>query len=280
MKRSLIQKWKNLQKNKIKIGLFLLLFSCANILLAQEIIVIKESKGTAFISGDISPNQAKKKALNEAKINALKAAGIGENIKSFELLYSSQAGKDYQQFFSSNIQSEMQGNILSYEVIKEETVQKSELELYAEVTISASVIKYETKPDVKFDVNIEGIKAVYNNEEVLKFNIKTSQLSFLTIFNITDTEASVFFPNSYEKNNELLPLIIHDFPFESIDYILYTDLKDKETNRLLFVFTKTSIPFIKMDKEQVTNEDAIFNWIYSIMPDQRNVQYYSVIVQK
>jgi hypothetical protein len=90
----------------------------------------------------------------------------------------------------------------------------------------------------------------------------------------------VFFPNSYEKNNELLPLVIHNFPFAAIDYILYTDLKDKETNRLLFVFTKTFIPFIKMDKEQITNEDAIFNWIYSIMPDQRNVQYYSVIVQK
>ena len=183
-----------MQTNKIKIVLFLLLFG-ANILTAQKIIDIQESKGIAFISGDTSPNQAKKKALNEAKINALKAAGIGENIKSFELLYSSQAGKDYQQFFSSNIQSEMQGNILSYEIIKQETIQKSELELYAEVTISASVIKYETKPDIKFDVNIEGIKAVYNNEEVLEFTINTSQLSYLTIFNITDTEASVFFPN-------------------------------------------------------------------------------------
>ena len=174
----------------------------------------------------------------------------------------------------------MQGNILSYEIIKQETIQKSELELYAEVTISASVIKYETKPDIKFDVNIEGIKAVYNNEEVLEFTINTSQLSYLTIFNITDTVASVFFPNSYEKDNKLLPIKVHEFPLGQIDYMVYTDLKDKETNRLLFVFTKTSIPFIKMNQEQVTDEDAIFNWIYSIMPDQRNVQYYSVIVQK
>ena len=268
-----------MQTNKIKIGLFLLLFG-ANILSAQKIIDIQESKGIAFISGDTSPNQAKKKALNEAKINALKAAGIGENIKSFELLYSSQAGKDYQQFFSSNIQSEMQGNILSYKIIKQETIQKSELELYAEVTISASVIKYETKPDIKFDVNIEGIKAVYNNEEVLEFTINTSQLSYLTIFNITDTEASVFFPNSYEKDNKLLPIKVHEFPLGQIDYELYTDLQYQEMNRLLFVFTKSYIPFIKMNQEQVTDEDAIFNWIYSIMPDQRKVEYYSVIVQK
>ena len=62
--------------------------------------------------------------------------------------------------------------------------------------------------------------------------------------------------------------------------MVYTDLQYQEMNRLLFVFTKSYIPFIKMNQEQVTDEDAIFNWIYSIMPDQRNVQYYSVIVQK
>ena len=269
-----------MQKNKIKIGLFLLLLFCANILLAQKIIRIKESKGTAFITGDISPNEASIKALNNAKINALKAAGIGENIKSFELLYTSDAGKDYQQFFNTNIQSEMQGNILSFEVVKEETIRKSELELYTEITINASVIKYETKADIKFDANIQGIKGVYNNNELLKFNIKTSQLSFLTIFNITDMEASVFFPNSYETKNELPPLVSHNFPSKSIDYILGTDLKDRETNRLLFVFTKTYIPFIKMNKDQITSESRIFNWIYSIMPDQRNVQYYSLIIQK
>ena len=269
-----------MKNNKIKIGVFFLLFCCANILLAQKIIKIKGSKGTAFISGDISPNEAKKKAINEAKINALKAAGISENIKTFELLYTSESDKDYQQFFSSNIQSEMQGNILSYQIIKEETIQKNELELYLEVTISASVIKYETTPDVTFDVNIQGIKAVYNNNELLKFNIKTSQHSFLTIFNITDTEASVFFPNSYETKNELSPLVFHKFPSKLIDYELTTDLKDKETNRLLFVFTKTYIPFIKMDKNLITSEDNIFNWIYSIKPDQRNVQYYSLIILK
>ena len=35
--------------------------------------------------------------------------------------------------------------------------------------------------DINFDVNIQGIKAVYNNNDALEFNIKTSQLSFLTI---------------------------------------------------------------------------------------------------
>ena len=57
-------------------------------------------------------------------------------------------------------------------------------------------------------------------------------------------------------------------------------LQNQEINRFVFVFTKSNIPFIKMDKELVTTEASIFNWIYSIMPDQRNVEYFNVIVKK
>lgn len=241
---------------------------------------MKDIKGTAFITGDVSPNEATKRAIAEAKINALKKAGIGENIKSYEMLYSTENNKDYQQFFSSNVQTEIQGNILSYEVVKAETLKKSDLEFYIEVTLNASVVKYETKADVTFDVNIDGIKAVYNNDALLQFSVTCSQLAYLTIFNITDTEASVFFPNPYEKNNELSPLVVHDFPSTKIDYQLHTDLQEKESNRLIFVFTKKPIPFIRMNEDLITSEEAIFNWIYSIMPDQRNVQYFSLLIQK
>ena len=72
---------------------------------------------------------------------------------------------------------------------------------------------------------------------------------------------------------------INKFPPQA-DYELETNLKDKEFNRLIFVFTKTAVPFIKMNKEQVTTNEAIFNWIYSIMPDQRKVEYRSLVIQK
>lgn len=267
--------------NKTKFGILCLLLFCVSIVKAQKIIEITDSKGTAFISGDVSPNQAKKNALNGAKLNALRAAGISESVRSFQTLYENQTNKDYQQFFTNNVQSEMQGNILSYEIINEQTIQKSEIELYVEITINASVVKYETLPDVNFDIDIEGIEAVYNNNEPLEFTIKTSQLSYLTIFNITDTEASVFFPNKYETANRLDPVKEHNFPLDDeLDYWLYTDLQNQEINRFVFVFTKSNIPFIKMDKELVTTEASIFNWIYSIMPDQRNVEYFNVIVKK
>jgi hypothetical protein len=152
--------------------------------------------------------------------------------------------------------------------------------LYIEITIDAAVIKYETKPDNTFDAYIEGLKAVYNNHDKLTFTVKTTQACYLTIFNITDVDATLMYPNSYEKQNPFNSIKVYNFPSGQVDYSLETDLKEKESNRLIFVFTKTAVPFIKMDKDQVTTNDNIFNWIYSIMPDQRKVEYRSLIIQK
>jgi hypothetical protein len=275
----LILKWKKCQKSS-KVAFCLLAFFLTVDLSAQKIIKIRDIKGRAFISGNISPNEAKNLALNDAKLNALKAAGIIENINSYQLLFSSQEKNEFSQFFSSDIQSEIQGGIDSYEITNQATIKKSEIELYIEITIDASVIKYETKPDNTFEVYIEGLKSVYNNYDNLTFRVKTTRECYLTIFNITDIDASLMFPNSYEGENHFNSIQSYQFPVGQVDYMLETALKEKESNRLIFVFTKTAIPFIKMDKDQITTNDAIFNWIYSIMPDQRKVEYRSLIILK
>ena len=272
-------KWRRCQKSNNYLLCFLILFTGSN-LFAQKISQVSGIKGTAYITSDISPNQAKVQALNDAKINALKTAGIGEHINSYQLLFTSQQKNDYSQFFSSDIQSEIQGAVQSYEIKSEKTYCKSEFEIICEVTIDASVIKYETKPDVTFDANIEGVKGVYNNDDKLTFTIKTTQSCYLTIFNITDKEAFMLFPNIYEKQTPLNTLERYKFPIAKIDYTLHTDMKQQETNRLIFVFTKTPILFIKMDKEQVTTHENIFSWIYSIMPDQRKTEYFTLTIQK
>lgn len=270
------QKWP--KSNSLFLFSFLFFFKLN--LLAQKTVHLKGIKGQAFISGDISPNQARLSAINNAKINALKAAGIEENISSYQLLFNSQEKNEYSQFFTSDIQSEIQGAVESFDIINQTTIRKSDIELYLEVTIDASVIKYDTKSDTNFDVFVDGIKGVYNNNDKLTFSIKTSQPCFLTIFNISDTEASVMFPNNFEKNNLFNPLNTYQFPISQVDYILETEMKDKEVNRLIFVFTKTLVPFIKMNDYQSTTSDAIFSWIYKIMPDQRKVEYRSIIIQK
>jgi hypothetical protein len=252
----------------------------ANFLLGQKTFSVSNIRGSALISGDVSPNLAKKQALNDAKINALKSAGIREHLSSYQVLFTSQQKNDYSQFFVSDIQNELQGAVQSYELKTEKTYCKNEFEIIYEITIDAVIIKYESRPDAAFEVSIEGVKKVYNNDEPLKFNVKTSQISYLTVFNITDTEALLLFPNKYEKQGQCKPLEVCKYPVAKIDYILHTDKNGTETNRLIFVFTKIPVPFIRMNEEQVTSNENIFSWIYSIMPDQRKVEYLTLSIQK
>lgn len=258
------------------IYLVLLAFSVCS----QKSIDVENIKGECPILGDISPNIARERALNDAKVNALKAAGIDETVNSYQLLFTSQAKNDYSQFFSSDIQSEMQGAVKSVKVLSEKNFCTNDGRIICEVIINAVVVKYTTKPDVGFKSNIEGLKGAYNHGDNLTFNVKTTQNCYLTIFNITDTEAGVLFPNDYEKDNKLKKQEQYNFPTAKIDYSLGNNTKNQEINRLIFVFTKKEIQFIKMSKEQNTNSESIFNWIYSIPPDERYVEYFTLSINK
>lgn len=263
--------------NKILVLVLLLVIGLPSF--AQKVSQVKGIMGTAYISGDVSPNQAKVQALNDAKLNALKAGGIGERISSYQLLFSSQQKNDYSQFFSSDVQSEIQGAVQQYEIKNERVYCKSEDEIVSEVTIDATVVAYDTKPDIGFDAHIEGIKGSYNNNDKLHFTVKATQECYLTVFNITDKEAFMLYPNAYEKQQKITPTETVVYPTVRIDYTLHTDLK-QETNRLIFVFTKKQLPFIRMDKNQVTTHENIFGWLYSIPPDQRKVEYLTLTIQK
>jgi hypothetical protein len=235
-------KWRKPITSNLVVIIF---FSSINILYSQEIKSVKNIIGNAFISGDISPNQARAQALNDAKINALKSAGIAENINAYQLLLTSQNNNDYRQFFASDIQSEMQGAVQSYSIKSEKNYCKNDKELICEVVIDAEVIKYNTKPDINFDVNIIGIKGAYNNNEKLTFTINSTEACYLTIFNLADKESTLLFPNEYEQHFLINSNQKINFPVAKIDYLMNTEVKPQETNRLIFVFTKTKIPFIR-----------------------------------
>lgn len=258
--------------------IFLLLLAIS--VYSQKSIDVEKIKGECVIAGDVSPNMAKERALNDAKVNALKAAGIDETVNSYQLLFTSQAKNDYSQFFSSDIQSEMQGAVKSVKVLSEKIYCSNDNRIICEVIINAVVVKYTTKADAGFKSNIDGIKGVYNHGDNLTFNLKVTQNCYLTIFNITDSEAGVLFPNEYEKENALKKQDVYNFPMAKIDYSLGNNSKNQEINRLIFVFTKKEIPFIKMNREQNTTSETIFNWIYSIPPDERYMEYFTLSINK
>ena len=131
-------KWKNwLRVNNLFFFIYLLPISIS----AQKIVNIKQVKGISIINDNLSYKEAKLEALNDAKINALKQAGVIENINSYQVLMSTQGNKDFSQFFSSGILTDLQGAVSKYNITKDYYYnKKSENELTVEVEISAEVI--------------------------------------------------------------------------------------------------------------------------------------------
>ncbi len=95
-----------------KIAIFLLL---TNNLSAQKIVKVRGVKGEYQLApkSEISPKAAYDKAVNDAKLNVLRKAGIAEHISSSDVLTKQQQGSDLKQIFTSISAVEISGAILN-----------------------------------------------------------------------------------------------------------------------------------------------------------------------
>lgn len=246
---------------------------------AQEIKHIRGAKGNYLISGSVSEEDAKMKALAEAKVNALKMAGVSENIKSYDMLFKSEVGSKYEEVFLSDIQSEIRGAIKDYTMDFRKGLDEQK-NFFIEVSIDADVILYKTSADPAFSVAIDGIKQGYQTGEKLTFTITPSINCYLNIFNIYEKNAALTYPNSYEKQQMLVAGKSYTFPLNNkIDYPLERTTVDPEKNKLIFVFTKDNIPYIKYKgEEQATSFEEVSSWLFSIPPDRRINHYISFVI--
>ncbi len=241
----------------------------------QDVIEVEGARGIGVIAGRVSELDARRDAINDAKVEALRMAGITEHLQSYELLFTSQHNQDYSQFFSTDIHAELQGAVQSYEIVSERRLQNPATNLFeVEVIINANVVKYDVRPDPDFNTEVNGIKGIYDEGELLEFSVHTTQNAYLHVFNINDHEAYLMYPNPWEAfrlidaNNE------KDFPFGYVDYYLEKATGETETNRLIFVFTKSPLRFrAYQGEEQTTTPEQIFSWIYGISPDLRSTDY-------
>lgn len=248
---------------------------------SQEIKKVTGAKGRYIISGNVSEEEATNKALAEAKLNALKLAGVAEHIQSYDMLFKSEVGTKFEEVFMSDMQSEIRGAVRNFDMTAEKGIDELK-NFYIEVTIDAEVILYTVGSDPAFKVRIEGIKQGYQDGEKLFYTVTPTQNCYLTIFNLYEKNATVIFPNPYEQQQLFEAGKSYKFPLtELIDgYDLVKTTKEPEKNKQVFVFTKDNIPYIKyllIDGDQVTSFGEMSTWIFSISPDKR-VSYFESFV--
>jgi hypothetical protein len=247
---------------------------------AQEVKHIKGATGRYGITGDVSEEMAKQKALAEAKENALKMAGVSESINAYNMLFKSEVGSKYEEVFISNLQSEIRGAVKNIVPQYSKSMNDHKDAFFIDVTIDADVILYKTGPDPAFKVAINGIKPGYQNGEKLTFTVTPSMNCFINIFNIYEKDAALTYPNNYEKQQFLEEGKTYTFPLNpQIDYPLEKTTKEPEKNKLVFVFTKEKMPYIDIrGEDQNTSFEDVSSWLFSIAPDKRFSKFESFVI--
>lgn len=252
------------------------LFSCAYASSIEEVSMVC---GESVMSGNTTLDEAKKSALQDAKTNALRRAGVEETIRSNQLLSSQQADrKTFAQQFTEFTNTEISGDIVDYKLLKdyEITTNRDGISV-CKVCIDAKVKKYDTKRDLKFDFKLDSLSAKYSAGDELTFVVRPLSQGFLKVFLIDGTtQADIIYPNAYEaitlfeaKKSIRLP---------STTKIRYTLTKsdtksNSDINYLVLVYTKEEYPF--MDK---VNPENILKWIASIEPSQRAVKFETLVI--
>lgn len=246
---------------------------------AQEIINVSNAIGRQVIAGSISEDEARTKAVAQAKVDALRKAGVAEHIQSYEMLYKSEIGNRFDEVFMSDMLSEIRGAVRKYDIVKIDKGLDEYKNFYLEATINAEVVLYSTGKDPAFQVNIDGIKQGYQSGERMRYTITTTQDCYLNIFNLYENNASLIYPNNYEKSRLFKAGESVTFPLSNLmeGYTLEKSSSQPETNKLVFVFTKENIPYIKFklnqEGDQITSFEEISAWLLSISPDKR-VNYF------
>jgi hypothetical protein len=229
-------------------------------------------KGVAIGSANESLEHVEHRAINEAKIKALKQAGIEENIASFTDYFKMEDNEKYEDLFTTDFLSDIRGAVKDVDVVDTKKSFDEFGQLKIEVVINCTVVKYLTEKDLTFDAWVEGIGMFYQNETGLLFKIKSSKDTYVKIFLFSQTEAFQLFPNNYENSYLLKANTEYKFPSETMDYTLETN-KKSEMHRMIMVFMKEDIPYTN-DVEY----KQIIDWIFSIPPHGRVIKSFGFSV--
>jgi len=272
-------------KKTILLFLILALFSSLHVLGQKKKTVT--AKGT-FISLDLTPEQTRAKAIEDAKRNALVKAGVSETVTFTDFSYKFEDNERFNEIFQAISSIQTGGEIIVDEVLNETKTFNDFGNMVVEVEIEATVYRHRQKADPTLLISVEGIDEVYKNEDLLQFHFTPTQDGYLKIFNITEDETSVLYPyrdtenpqyndktDNLFKAGQTVQLPLH--PAYSEGYFLEVDTpgKTEEFNILMFVFTKQNIPFI--EKPTFNN---IMTWIYAIPPDERIVLQEGFVIKK
>ena len=241
----------------------------------EKVTRVKKIRGEYHmtVDMDISAKAATQFALEEAQKNALIEV-CGSKMNAWDMAESSAAGES---FNSLNV-IQVDGEIVDYEIVEQGQITNPirEKELIFYCVINASV-KKGLEQDPNFKATIKGLKASYVSGAELKFSIVPYREAYVKVFIFESAELGLrISPNAYEEPFKMNPNKEYAFPTNDYSYYPITTDQNIETDRLVFVFTKTEYPYYA----ETTSRKEIESWIASIPNDQKFVYYTAINILK
>ena len=220
---------------------------------------------------NITREEAREKAIEEAKREVLRRAGVEEHIRVTETVSTFEANDLFQQMYNAFSSVELNGAVTRFEIIRDDLERNNiDGQWYATVTINATVKKYTTSTDPEFKIDVRGLRNNgYRNGEVITFSVNPNKDGYLKIFVFENNhDATKLFPNDYETNRKIKSKETVNFPtMHGIEYYAVKKTIDRfEHNLWVFVYTKSDIPYYGTVSYQ-----HVIGWINNIEPNERDV---------
>jgi hypothetical protein len=243
-------------------------------LMAQRMVKVDRAIGVVDFHQDITMSAAKEKALQEAKLNALRQAGVGENISENSLLFQHLSAEKADALFSSLISNQINGEIAGFEILSEGLQTIMDRPSY-EVVIRAEVKVYDKEEASGIQLELGGLRDQYFDQEGLQFSVLPNRAGYLQAFVVSEAEVYQVYPNAYEKGVLLEGGQKVGFPVnKTLDYILETT-KAEAIHYLVLVYTLQPVSIATP-----ANLNELLSRISGIPRSQKTVSWHSFLVRK
>ena len=260
--------------NNLSYSIIFLLLHLSFPLIGQDTIIVPISTGNYAIDNNTNENIAYKNALELAKVDALRKAGITEIVSVESSNIQSQSDNEYSNFSSISSTINLKGSVIGYDSLK----QVKKINEFNQFTIELNlygvkVIEHNDKEDLNFSAEIKGIQAAYFHKDKINFSITPTQKCYVRIFLFSETNAWLLYPNELEIDKILNQGELFTFP--KVTQIEFLADKNIEFHTMLVILLKE--PFI------TTNEisyEEITNWISKIQKSKRKVYYFNFIIKQ
>lgn len=254
----------------------ILLLLPASALYSQKSIKVKGAQGRWQVSEETTLKQAEERAFMEAKKEALRKAGVMENVWSVFGQITQENGQEFHEAYSQMNVLAIGGMVNVTNKKVEEIWDTASKSLYKVVTIDATVLE-ENEPDKAYALEVKGVEPLYREGDVFtcKMTLHGTD-SYLKFFWFDDTGGALLYPNSYEPNTLLKTGQEYSIPFSNaVDYRMEKQPGQASSKiNIMLVATKENIPYT----DEVTYQNVL-KWIYAIPANQRCAFYDMVLIK-